>query len=398
MTYQNMNGYDLALFWADIIVVIIGSSASALLVWIIFTLNVWNDFNLLIIWMAALLFFHFAFLFSPALILSGSATATDTEVMLFNMIDALGGTCSFMVSAIMSYAVTYLMIRKSIFEIKKYKFVIICVVLLPNLIWLPLCLMGFAERYRHSEILPGFTHFELGYYISTLLRLVPVAFNIVCYIIDLIYMKKMFNPLQSNTVRSKRNESAIAKLVGRLKWYPLLQVLARLFPTWITLNASTQNYMSNSVKYSEPLDETTSYIFFLNLFNFIGQLVAPCGFLVVYLHMQRRKFDITAPRQSLVSPKYRIESSQGSADELPRTIERNYFSSTIKSTSLHTDLLQSQSPAINSSSSSNPASTPTFSNAMTGSLNESLSFEGSDYNPNIDYNSNSPRATDNLDG
>jgi len=356
---------------------------------------------------AVFLFIHFAFLFSPALTLSGTSRMSNYYIIILNILDAFGGTCSYIVSAIISYAVTYLMIYKKIFDIKKYKYVLTSVVLLPNLIWLPFCLIALDPRYKGELYNTKFTYFEMGYYISTLLRLLPVAFNIICYVVNVFMMRKMINPLQNKLGKSKKHETAIASLVGRLKWYPLLQVAARLFPTWITLNTCTQNYITN--KYTCPrYPGYDHYVFSLNLLNIIGQLVAPCGFLIVYLRMQRRKFDILAPRQSLISPKYRIESSQCSIVEEDKknqiqrgTDEKSSTYTYSKSNSITVSLITNELPPNGTGSATTP---PPMSSSVYGHPSHGESpfhheSSGSDYDIDGDDVSRSSnfRATENID-
>jgi hypothetical protein len=140
--------------------------------------------------------------------------------------------------------------------------------------------------------------------------------------------------------------------------YPLLQVMARLFPTWISIaipNSATANISFEDCDQKGADGDKCRYFFSLFILVNIGQLVAPVGFLFVYLRMQRRKFDLFSPRLSL-RKQYKIESSDGStqvvSEQHPKyTSNSDVVISSIASHSLTSNLLSHQSPPLFSSSS-----------------------------------------------
>ena len=107
-------------------------------------------------------------------------------------------------------------------------------------------------------------------------RIIPIVLNVIFIFIVFYYSYFNYN---SNSVLSV-HEKAISVLVGRLKWYPIITIANRFFPFWYDLefpNYEDDGYsMTNTYKYT------------INILGIISPIIAPIGFLIIYLIMYPR--------------------------------------------------------------------------------------------------------------
>lgn len=252
-----------------ILVCIVGVSTSWVLMWLINDLQARHDFNRLIFYMAAFDAIYYLFYLCGLFNLPGSSQSLKTTSTLLNIVQLVGGTASYIISGYISFLVVNLLVYSKVWNIKKWAPLLVALVVVPNIIWVTITLVGLFSNNKPLEF--------LGLNISVYIRLIPILFNIVCYIISRI---KVAETNSKRRIKSPQ-EIAIGVLVDRLKYYPILQVLSRILPTWLAIQFNNETSSNKDLDFEHP------YYYWLTIANQFSLLINPVGFLVVYLVMQK---------------------------------------------------------------------------------------------------------------
>ena len=202
-----MNYYLFMLIFIYIILAVVGFILSSLLTFIVIKKNSWNDFNVMI----ALMSFSEAVFFlgfSNYSIGLGANDQNSTLIFTLEIIMVVGDVISYSVSSFMAFSIAYLIIFKKILSLKDHKYILLFVIIAPQVIWLPISLVGLCSKPINYD------HFINGISVAAYFILVPVIFNCLVYIATFYQGTKMFN-----YSRLCSHDIAIITLIERLKWY-----------------------------------------------------------------------------------------------------------------------------------------------------------------------------------
>jgi hypothetical protein len=188
-----------------VLVAFIGVITSLILMWLIKDMGSTHDFNTLIYYMTAFDLVYFALGWCQAL---PNDRQTQPIADWVNIFQLAGGTASYIISSYISFLIVHLLLTYKVWDLRKWKNALICIVIAPNAIWMTLSFVGLITGERSL--------FLLGVSLSVYIRLIPIIFNVICYIISKI--KVASTTATKGSIKSPQ-ETAISVLVERLKWY-----------------------------------------------------------------------------------------------------------------------------------------------------------------------------------
>lgn len=193
----------------------ISAAASLVLLALTYTSKHWNGLLLLIFWMSIFqLLFDFGFFFQ---LLSSLGM---TELILAGFGQMIGGIATTLYSNVLAFAVLYVVQFRHVINIKKHFVTISFCCITPGFITFVVYTAGYTEP---NTLLIEAALLGMNYYI----RLISILFNLVVFFYSSAKLTKMLR--DSGDSLSESNK-AILSLVGRLKYYPLIQILARSGP------------------------------------------------------------------------------------------------------------------------------------------------------------------------
>jgi hypothetical protein len=287
---------QLLIEWICYFVAVVGSVCSFSLLLIIIDRGQWTDHSRFVFYMTLSQFVYDILFFTQA---CNSFTCNN-----LSLVAVTGEVISFILSCQLQFIVFYLLKFKTVFSCSTYKYVLIAIVILPNILWLGLFLGGL---YGGNIIVA-----QTGLAISIWLRVVCIVFNFVAY----FWCRKIMKTLVKSSIYFKRNPSVVTDgegagattspqrikstgsaasanggvdtsnrevvmlaVVNRLKWYPLVQACSRIFYTWYqsepTWAVQLEYYsFSNKLRYA------------VLVLSLLTTLIAPVGFLIIYFKMQ----------------------------------------------------------------------------------------------------------------
>jgi len=194
----------------------ISAAASIVLLALTYTSKHWNGLLLLIFWMSIFqLLFDFGFFFQ---LLSSLGM---TELILAGFGQMIGGIATSLYSNVLAFAVLYIVQFRHVINIKKHFITISFCCITPGFLTFVVYTAGYTEP--NTQLIEA-ALLGMNYYI----RLISILFNLVVFFYSSFKLTKMLR--DSGDSLSESNK-AILSLVGRLKYYPLIQILARSGPS-----------------------------------------------------------------------------------------------------------------------------------------------------------------------
>lgn len=213
---------------------IVSTTASGINLFLIIDMKIWTGHNQLIALMSLYQILYDA---SEYTCITSSDNTTPSYLAAL-AINVLGGTTASVISNVMIGTVFYIVKYRETIDLKKYihKTHILCA--LPGLF--------VALFYLSASGIGDLSLVIKSLYTYVYIRLLSIIFNIIPY----IYMSYLIQRSSSRNIQGRRSQSpqekAIEVLVDRLKYYPLIQALARIGPTWYEVNKSNCNGICNS--------------------------------------------------------------------------------------------------------------------------------------------------------
>lgn len=281
----------------------ISAAASLILLALTYTSKHWNGLLLLIFWMSIFqLLFDFGFFFQ---LLSGLGMA---ELILAGFGEMIGGITSSLYSNVLAFAVLYVVQFRHVLNIKKHFISISFCCITPGFLTFVVYTSGYTEpnTYLIDTAILG-----MNFYI----RLISILFNLVVFFYSSFKLTKMLRDSGDSLSESNR---AILSLVGRLKYYPLIQILARSGP-------SIDRAMNGSG------DLNNDNITAIKLYSAITIPIAGLGYFIVYMCTQpgssKEMWDLmtwqrSAPRgTSIDGPELLIRKPEVDVDGAPSPTE-----------------------------------------------------------------------------
>lgn len=288
----------------DSVVAIVGFVLSFALVWIIYKKNVWNDINYLILStsVAEVIFFGSVINFALPFISNDNNNYNNNGIIGLEMISAVSILYAYCSSSIMSYIITHLLTHQTLFKLSAHPRILMATILIPQVIWLPISCVGLL--YDDAKL------YTAGLSVSFYLILVCIVFNFCCYFMQRSQVSKMYN---LRLIKLTKHDVAIITLVERLKWYPICQVVARIFPTWWNIQ------YPNFETHTQTLKPNDSYYMAIFLLHLIFLLVTPVGFLSLYLGQNKNSVS-TFSTQPNTSDRSRSSEEERGSEEAKYTI------------------------------------------------------------------------------
>lgn len=244
---------------------IISSCASFCNLFLILDMNSWTSHTRLIFLMTT-----YQLLYDITYFFQNESSFGVTANTSFIIINRFGGTTSTFVSNVMMFTVLYIVRNKKAFRHNFYISIVHILSLLPSLFVTIAYMYGFITSNANAILLA-----EESY---TYIRIISVVLNILPY----TYMSYLLHiaKIKSSGREKSIQEKAIEALVERLKFYPLIQALARIFPSWYELTYG-YDYVSATMS-SQQYAMTCAVALFLPL--------ASIGNLIAFLIMQPKSF------------------------------------------------------------------------------------------------------------
>jgi hypothetical protein len=268
---------ELLIYISFIIISFVGSICSFLLCWVIWDMKIWNDFNQLIFFMTLADFIYFICYPNANVIIDyrGNEVGFYFGVCMY-IGELIGGISSYIISSFISFSVVHLLHFVEVFDIKSWRKVLIAIVIIPNIIWVSITIAGYANNGPKHDIL-----LDVGYKMTSIFRLICVAFNVISYAITYFKVQDIYKTAARENRETNRQENAIITIVDRLKWYPVLQVVSRLFPTWYAFGFSNNADVDDA-----GYNQNDSYRYTMNFLSVVSVVLSPVGFLIVFLLMK----------------------------------------------------------------------------------------------------------------
>lgn len=196
---------------------IISSCASACNLFLLWDLNKWTGYLSFIGLMSIYQLIYDCF-FYPAV-----TSSTDSpEYYMGNVFVEMCGCSASFISNAMMFMVLYIVLYKSSVEIDRRIHYIHLIASIPALYLLALYIYSYAAN--------SIDLFRFAQYSSSWLRIISIILNILPY----LYMIYLLRESKSKSLTPKEIvlEAIINALVCRLRYYPLVQALARIGPSW----------------------------------------------------------------------------------------------------------------------------------------------------------------------
>jgi hypothetical protein len=277
----------LIIFIIHILVTIVGVTCLLTLLWLLSKVQA-NSFNRLLYYMSAFSLIPFIVLFNTDVYLSEpySLEIFDFWLVTSSMFWA-GWLASYTVSALISFMLVQLIVFNNIFDIDKHKYILIAIVLGPISICFTLILIGLFGKTRNMTL------FFNAYNSLNYLIFIPMTFNIVSYIV----CRHKVNNMTSNLLIKHESSAAIISLMSRYKYYPILQVIGRIFCEWWIIA------FSSFTNLDDMYDATKSpYEYTVLILMYVTLLVEVIGFLVVFLKMNPKCMKILTDKLRITTP------------------------------------------------------------------------------------------------
>lgn len=272
----------------------ISAAASLVLLALTYTSKHWNGLLLLIFWMSIFqLLFDFGFFFQ---LLSSLGM---TELILAGFGQMIGGISTTLYSNVLAFAVLYVVQFRHVLNIRKHFVPISFCCIAPGFVTFMVYTAGYTEP---NTWLIEVAVLGMNYYI----RLISILFNLVVFFYSSAKLTKMLR--DSGDSLSESNK-AILSLVGRLKYYPLIQILARSGPA-IDRAVNGISDLNN--------DNITP----LKLYSAVTIPIAGLGYFIVYMCTQpgagKELWDLVTLKRSRLSsvdgPDQAIEKQEPEQD------------------------------------------------------------------------------------
>ena len=262
---------DLLLFWSRLLCMVIGLVLSFMLVLILYKQNVWNQFNKLVLFVS--LADCVVFPAHIILVIGFYIYEINPNSRFF-----LGTYSAIMVTGYMAISLsfqqsitnTYLLFYSIIMNEKKAKWCYIALTITPTLVLLCFCMeavdadLKLFERLQLSELI---------------LQSIIIILNVILYLICVVAIRRRFGKIsQSLTTTLSLCDSAILALVSRLKWYPVVQVLSRVFVLWFF---AFPNHLARRATFQTP------YFYSIELLSYSCTCITPIGYMILYTKLKK---------------------------------------------------------------------------------------------------------------
>lgn len=212
MSSDQMVSGEVVIYVLLILIAVIGTACSLFLCWIIVDMKVWNDFNRLIFAMTAFDVLYFICFANPNVVIDyrDSEAGYDIGIAMY-ICSLVGGISSYIISSYISFSVVHLLLFIEVFDIKKWRVFLIALIIVPNIIWVVVTIIGY-------ETGPNTTLLDVGYKLTSIFRLMCVAFNTISYFVTVLKVKEIYRTAAAQNRETNRQENAIITITERLKW------------------------------------------------------------------------------------------------------------------------------------------------------------------------------------
>ncbi len=276
------SGYLVALSVVAGITILVGSGASILLIWLLREIDIWTDHSTLIYYMAIGQLIYCLMFYKDGLLGISSTTSVREIVYVMNCIGTAGLIASFIFSSILSFMVLYMIKKKKLLTLQKLRCVLYSVMLLVLSTFVGAVLLGLTSRPVDWGLVHG------TFYAAEVLLCIPIVFNFGCYIACWLSLDTLISESRSigmNAMMYSQGK-ALETLVNRIKWYPIVQSISRALMIWYTSNIKWGGHLGDydGVSYLEKNVDIGR--FSVQITSFLAVLVAPVGFLRIFLKMQ----------------------------------------------------------------------------------------------------------------
>jgi hypothetical protein len=250
---------------AAIVAFVVGSLSSSMLVYLTLDIKVWNSFHRMIFWMSATQLMYD--LLQP----SFSFPLKDSWYAV--LICLVFGVTSFLISTLLGFSVLYVLYFKTIFNFRKWWLPLAIFIAGPNIVMVTIVIVGF---YKNDAVM-----YTNGFDIATYLRIICLFINLLLFLASK-YLVDSLTGFNKDSIAAKSSSVIAMKvLVGRLKYYALVQALSR-----VPGSIYEFTYGFNFGYY-----KTNTFRFVLDVICFESSIIAPVGFLIIYLRMQPKAME-----------------------------------------------------------------------------------------------------------
>jgi hypothetical protein len=242
---------------------VMGSVFSVLLLWVIRSMDKWNDFNWLMYYLTLCQLLYDGLMWY-SVYLEGIPFLAVQVVCIF------GSVTSFLLSTVISYITVHAFLnRQSLQPLKwsEYKLRLLAVTVVINLIWM----IPFFMTESNAVALP----------ISIYLRLILVFMNCVFHFLATY----MVNKLTSNRVQTDMDKSMIST-VSKFKYFPIIQIVGRVGVLIYILIFPKNNFLKPVQKDEfDYMMQHESLKYGLLLITYLTVCLVPIGFFILYLNI-----------------------------------------------------------------------------------------------------------------
>ena len=239
---------------------VVSSTATALNLCLLCDMKKWTGHTKLLALMSV-----YQLMFDMSFYTTVSSTPGTIENAISILISEVGGCSSSFVSNLMMLSIYYIVVYKESLSINENLFLIHILVNIPSFILLIMFIIALSSGNWALA-----TNTSLTY---SALRMLSVVLNIVPY----TYMSYRLHtaPLPTSTYE-ETSRAAVAVLVRRMKYYPLVQGLSRVAPSWYEFQYGF-NFSSSQVSLVQYCASVAIAVFCP---------LASVGYLIIFLQVQ----------------------------------------------------------------------------------------------------------------
>lgn len=263
---------ELLLFLSRLLGSIIGLISASLLARLLYKQNVWNQFNKMVLYVSLTecVVFSANIILVIALYIYEIKPTSRFFLVVYSAI-IIPGYMSISLSFQQSIANTYLLFYSIIMDEKKMKRCYILITIIPAFVMLSLSI----------EVIVNFDLKLLEkiqlYFI--ILQWTIIILNVILYLICVVSIREKFGNVSVPGIMAlTQSESAILSLVSRLKWYPIVQVLSRVFVLWYN---TFPNYLTRKATFQTP------YFYSIELLCYACICITPIGYIILYMRQRK---------------------------------------------------------------------------------------------------------------
>jgi hypothetical protein len=258
MTSLANNTYELNAGLMNITVATASNLCSLLTLWIIYKCQRWNAYVQIILSMTvSQLLYDTSFYF----LLNGS----DTSFYIQEFLSSFAGAATTLWTNVMSGVVLYLVTTRKSMDIES-----MYVYFFSGIVVVSLLLATMTCVYLTDSIQRDYAY---GFYM--VFRGLSICFNIISY----LFISRNLNEIGSSS-RYASTRAPLQTLAARMKYYPIVQILSRAWPTYYEVTYGFSKLHNKVYATNNALEIASLYLFAIFL------PIAGIGYFIVFLAMQ----------------------------------------------------------------------------------------------------------------